>query len=132
MKYILCFGNKYLEKDNIALKVSDMLKKEGRLKDFEFIECAGSEELFNYLDKNFFVLDAVEGINKVMYINDKFLSNKINVSVHDFDLGFFIRLIRKIGRKERIPIIGIPLNYDNEMAKQEVIKILNSLDKKSK
>jgi Ni,Fe-hydrogenase maturation factor len=114
MKYLLCFGNPYLDEDNLAIRLADSFLKEklagnARFKAVEIVKCISPDEILNYAGKDFFILDVVKGIKEVMLIDD---IDKLNVgsmvSLHDFDLGFFLKLMKETGRVERVKIIGIP------------------------
>jgi len=45
-------------------------------------------------------------------------------SLHDFDVTFFLGLMEKLGRINRVKIIGIPMNYNRKQAKNKVKKLL--------
>jgi Ni,Fe-hydrogenase maturation factor len=124
MQYLLCFGNPYLAEDNLALEVGDAIIKD-RIKGLEVVKCVAPDEVMNYLDKDFFILDVVKGIKKVMLIDDldKLQSGSM-VSLHDFDLGFFLKLMKETGKIDKIMIIGIPQNGAVNDFKKEVLGLL--------
>jgi Ni,Fe-hydrogenase maturation factor len=121
---ILVFGNSLVEKDNLALKLISNLRE--KFLDIEFKEFDPTEDLENEIEnKKLFLLDVVEGIDKVMIIDDinELKLDKI-YSMHDFDLVYNIKLLKKIGKLKEIEIIGIPQNMDEEDAFNEVKNIL--------
>lgn len=137
MKYLLCFGNPYLEEDNLALKLADSFLKEklqgekklktveAVFKDVEIVKCISPDEILNYIGKDFFILDVVKGIKEVVLIEDidRLNTGKL-VSLHDFDLGFFLKLMKETGRLERIKIIGVPQKGKVEESRSKVLSFL--------
>ena len=129
MLYLLCFGNPYLSEDNLALLVADLIIKE-KIKGLEVIKCVSPDELLHYTDKNFIILDVVKGLTKTELINDidTLKANNI-VTLHDFDLGFFLKLMKETNKidKDKIRIIGIPQHLKNGSAKtlkDEVLRLI--------
>jgi Ni,Fe-hydrogenase maturation factor len=124
MKYLLAFGNPYLKEDNLALELADILIKE-KIKGIEIVKCISPEEVMDYLNKDFYILDVVKDLKEVRMIDDidKLQSGKM-VSLHDFDLGFFLKLMKETGKIDKVKIICIPQEGDVEKIKEEVIKIL--------
>jgi Ni,Fe-hydrogenase maturation factor len=124
MKYLLAFGNPYLKEDNLALELADILIKE-KIKGIEIVKCISPEEVMDYLDKDFYILDVVKGLKEVKMIDDiNMLQSGKMVSLHDFDLGFFLKLMKETGKIDKVKIICIPQEGDVEKIKEEVIKIL--------
>jgi Ni,Fe-hydrogenase maturation factor len=115
---ILCFGNPYIEKDSLAIKIGK------ELKNHEIIICESTNDLL-YQESFDYILDVAEGIKKTTIIEDvnKLKENKL-FSLHDFDLSFFLKLMQKIGRIDKIKIIAVPMNYEKEKAIEEVKNIL--------
>jgi Ni,Fe-hydrogenase maturation factor len=122
---LLVFGNLLAQKDNLALKLLPRLRKE--IPNIEFKEFDPTENLEAEIqDGKLFILDVVEGINKIMIIKDigQLKTDKI-YSMHDFDLGFNLKLLKKIGKLKEIEIIGLPINMNEKEAVKEIKKILN-------
>jgi len=46
-------------------------------------------------------------------------------SLHN--LSFFIQLLTKLGKLKKLLIIAIPTNYNKELARQEIEKIIKDL-----
>lgn len=121
MKTILCFGNEFLKKDSLAKEIADELK----IKNVKFIKCDDLNNIFDYKDKDMYLLDVAEGIDNIKIFNDiSKLKTKNITSLHDFDLGYFLRLMKEVGQITRINIIAIPVNYNKEKAKKELRKLL--------
>ncbi|MFC1742200.1 hypothetical protein ACFL3V_06710, partial [Nanoarchaeota archaeon] len=114
MIYLLCFGNPYLDEDNLALHVADLIIKD-RIKGLEVVKCISPDEILSYTDKEFYILDVVKDAEEVMLIDDidRLKSDNI-VTLHDFDLGFFLKLMKETGKIDTVKIIGIPQKGDTE------------------
>jgi len=119
MKYVLCFGNPYIGGDDLVVNLVKDFKVEG----YEFVCCRGPEEILNYADKDFVLLDVAKGISEITLIDDV---NKLNfknmISLHDFDLNFFLKLYDTLGKKVRI--IAVPMGYSVDKLKKEIKKFL--------
>lgn len=124
MIYLLCFGNPYLEEDNLAISIADSLVMD-EIKNLEIIKCISPDEILSYMDKEFYILDVVKDAEEVMLIDDiDRLTTSNLVSLHDFDLGFFLKLMKETGRIGKVKIIGIPQKGDINELKQKVIDML--------
>jgi len=124
MKFLV-FGNILTEKDNLAVKLLPRLRKE--FPEIEFKEFDPTENLEAEIqDGKLFILDVVEGIDKVTIIKDieQLKTDKL-YSMHDFDLGFNLKLLHKIGKLKEIEIIGLPMKMKEEETIEEIRKILN-------
>jgi len=126
---ILVFGNPLVEKDSLALRIAKKLEKEFpqiEFKEFDPIENLEKE------GKNLTILDVGEGISKVEVIDDlEKLENKKIFSMHDFDLSYELKLLKELGLIEKVKIIAIPFNLDENEAFEEVREIISSLFSKS-
>lgn len=120
MLHILTFGNPYLKDDSLAVRVADLII-EDRIPGIEIIKCISPDELLNYFDKDFVILDVVKDAKDVMIIDDieRLQAGRI-VSLHDFDLGFFLKLMKETGRMDKIMIIGIPQQGEIRDIKEKV------------
>lgn len=60
--------------------------------------------------KNPVVLDTVQGLKKVTVFNNINAIEKFkSLTVHDFDLGFQLKYLKKIGKIKGATIIGVPM-----------------------
>ncbi len=113
---ILCFGNPYVEEDNIAIKVAK------ELKEYEIEFCDSPQRV---IEEDIIILDTVVGINKVEIIDDLSKIKKRNITtLHDLDLNFFINLGKQLGKLKKIKIIGIPQKYSIKKAIKEVKELI--------
>ena len=120
---VYTFGNEFLEKDSLAKTIVDEIKVDG----IEFVKCDGISDIF--LEKDIIILDVVEGINDVILIEDTNQLKKFNImSLHDFDLGFFLKLMKEMKQLKKVKIIGIPMKGDIESIRRKVISILNPVN----
>src|SRR3989338_10227117 len=123
---ILIFGNLLVEKDNLALKLIPKLKKE--FQEIEFLE-ADPIELKNF-GREIKIIDTAEGINKIYELTlenledfNKLETNKI-FSMHDFDLGYNLKLLKKINLIDKVKIICIPIDIPEKEAFNQLQLIL--------
>ena len=61
---------------------------------------------------------------------DKIELNKA-CSLHDFDLGYNLKLMKKFGMIDNVRIIGVPSKYDKDKAIKEIKLIITSLSSRS-
>lgn len=117
---ILCFGNEFVKGDNIALKLADSLRIDG----VEFFKCQSISDLEKVND-DVIIIDSVMGIKNVEIIDniDDLQLGKM-YSLHDFDLGFHLKLMRELGKIKSVKIIGIPMRMKLEDAKVAITKLL--------
>lgn len=126
---LLVFGNTDVDSDSLAVTVSTLIKDDF----FVIRHCVRPEELLS-VKRPFVILDVVDGIDSVRSISIDQLTNQPNSSVHDFDLGFFLRLQKQIGQlsDDDVVIIGIPLSGDDLQLSHDVLQHLTDIKKKYK
>lgn len=109
---LLVFGNPLIEKDNLALKLIPKLQK--IFLDIEFKEFDPTENLGGEIENgNLFILDAAEGIKEVQVIEDISKLELIkSCSMHDFDLAYNLKLLKKIGKLKKVKIIALPAGME--------------------
>ncbi len=124
MLYILAFGNPYLNEDNLALHIADSII-EDRIKGVEVVKCISPEEVLDYTDRDFVIIDVVKDLEEVTVIDsiDRLKAEGM-VSLHDFDLGFFLKLMKETGQIDKVKIIGIPMKGDIKGIKKKVLELL--------
>ena len=113
---ILVFGNKLVEKDNLALKI--MPKLQELFPEIQFKEFDPTESLEKETEnKNLNIIDVAEGINKVRIINNLNQLETIKpYSMHDFDLAYNLKLLKKINLIDNVNIICIPIKMQEQEA----------------
>jgi Ni,Fe-hydrogenase maturation factor len=120
---ILCFGSKLVENDDTAFNVCELLKND--FEGVEFILCDDPSEILEHYD-GAIILDVVKGIDHVQFIDDDLLKDRNLYTLHDFDLGFFIKLVRSIGGP-KTKILGLPYGKPAQNLLGDVKRILNEL-----
>lgn len=113
---ILVFGNRDEHTDDLALKVSYKLASTPKIS-FKIIEPNSDLPLSKNGTIN--IIDTVYGIDKVTLITEKNIDQLIpppRTSAHDYDLGFQLKYLKKLGMINKINIIGLPfsgeIDYD--------------------
>jgi Ni,Fe-hydrogenase maturation factor len=121
---ILVFGNTLLKNDKLPVTMIEELQKE--FPDIEFQEFDTVEDLHKE-GRTLYILDTVEGIEHVVTITeiDQLITNKI-YSVHDFDLAYNLKLLKKANMIENVMIFGIPMAMKKDQALKELKKIIRS------
>lgn len=106
-KRVYVFGNVLYDKDALPILLIPILKKE--IPEFDFIEFEPTEGLESLKEKNLVIIDTIIGIKDIVLITDinKIETNRI-CSLHDFDLGYNLKLLKKFGLIEKVFIIGVP------------------------
>jgi Ni,Fe-hydrogenase maturation factor len=127
---IYIFGNQDYKDDSLAIILSEKFKN--KFKQINFIRVLPNEDLPFIDEKNVIILDTVLGIDKITEIKNKDLDKLIlskSLTVHDFDLGFQLKYLQKLGKIGNVTIIGIPMNRDiNYLRIQSILRKLVAQD----
>ncbi|MCF7910288.1 hypothetical protein K9L16_01295 [Candidatus Pacearchaeota archaeon] len=119
---ILCLGNEFVKEDSLAKKIGFELKNLG----FDILNIKDSFQLMSVLNNSnkeeVILLDVVQDLDNVGFIEIKDLRNDSIISAHDFDAGYVLKLINK-----SFKIIGIPQKGNLEEIKNKVIYFLRSI-----
>lgn len=123
-KTIYVFGNPLVKEDSMPLKIIDKLRKEFPsllFKEFDTVEDLDLEKELN-------IIDTVKGIKKVELIEDidKIITDKI-YSMHDFDLGYNLKLLKKMKMIDKVRIFGIPSNMKEKEVMKELCDVIKSI-----
>ncbi len=106
---VYVFGNKDVPEDNSAIKAAKEL--ENKIPDVSFIFIKPNEDVPFVDEKKVVILDTVQGIAQVELIEGDDIGKLIlpsRGSVHDFDLGFQLKYLKKLGKLGEVFIIGLP------------------------
>jgi len=123
---IYIFGNQDLKIDNLTFEVASKLKL--TLPKLEIIAIKPNEDLPFDGNEEVIIMDTVIGIEKTMVFDHKHIDkikNSPRFSVHDFDLGFQLKYLKKLGKIKEFKIIGLPMGKDLQI--NEIIHVINSL-----
>jgi len=121
MKTIYVFGNPLVKEDSLPLKIIEKLRKEFpslQFKEFDTVEDLEMEKELN-------IIDTVKGIKKVEIIEDidKIITEKV-YSMHDFDLGYNLKLLKKMKMIDKVRIFGIPAKISEKEAFKNLKKLI--------
>ena len=121
---VLCFGNEFIEMDRLPIILYRELR--GKIPNVDFVICESLNEILDYLNyERVFILDTVKGIKDISIIDDiEILKERKIYTLHDFDLGLYLKLINRIKKIKNLKIIGIPVGYDKEDAKEKIVNLL--------
>ncbi len=117
-------GNLLLKNDNQPLVLQKTLQK--RFPEVQFLTVDPNE---NFIPENdSIIIDTVKGIKQVTLFTslDKFADSS-KISPHDYDLGFHLKLLKKLKRINNINILGIPISKKSQKIKNAVIDHLKKL-----
>lgn len=120
---VYVFGNEFLEQDSLAKGIV----REINLAGIEFVNCDGPEEIF-LEQEQIVILDVAKDLKEVVLIDDinRLQSSKL-YSLHDFDLTYFLKLMKETKQLNTVKIIAIPMSGNKEKIKNQVVKIIKSL-----
>ena len=121
---ILVFGNRLVKKDSLPIEFIPSLKKEFpeiKFKEFDSMEDIQDEGPVIY------IIDSVEDIKNVTVVNniDQIKVTRNIYTMHDMDLGYMLKLMKKIKMIDKVVIFCVPI--DTPLTKKE---ILNQLKEK--
>ena len=110
---VYVFGNEDLSFDNKAIKIAEKLS--GSIENCDFAFVKPNQDLPFVDEENVVIMDTVEGIEDIEIIEDadlQHISLGGKTTAHDFDLGFQLRYLKKIGKLGKVTIIGLPMEKD--------------------
>jgi Ni,Fe-hydrogenase maturation factor len=122
-KVFYVFGNPLVKKDSLALKVYKKLEK--IFPEIEFKEFDTMDDLKP--EGTLYILDVAEGIKKIELINDldSIQTDKV-YSMHDYDLSYELKLLKKIGKIKDVMIFCIPAKMGEGEAVEKLGRIIKS------
>ncbi len=106
---VYVFGNEDVPEDRRAIEVAEKLVD--TLEDVSFILVKPNEDVPFADERCVVVLDTVQGIQDVTLIEGENIDRLVlspRSSVHDFDLAFQLRYLKKIDKLGEVTIVGIP------------------------
>ena len=109
---VYVFGTENLENDSGALQVAKEIMSMVRVDGIEFVIVKPNEDLPFDDGQNLVIMDVVEGLTEVKLISDPELEKVVlppRTTAHDFDLGFQLKYLRKLGKLGQVKIIGLPM-----------------------
>jgi len=106
---VYVFGNEYVAEDKRAIDVATVLKN--TVQGISFVLVNPNEDVPFVDEPQVVILDTVQGIQDVTVFEGDRLDGLIpppRGSVHDFDLAFQLRYLKKLGNLGEVTVIGIP------------------------
>ena len=127
---VYVFGNEYVAEDKRAIEVAREL--EGAIEGISFVFVNPNEDVPVVDQRLAVILDTVEGIQDVALVEgdeiDAFILSPRG-SVHDFDLAFQLRYLRKLDKLGRTTVIGVPQQGEADYARiQSILRKLVAHD----
>ena len=110
---VYVFGNEYVGGDNRAIEVAREL--EGTVEGTSFVFVGPNEDVPFADKRHVVILDTVQGIQDVAMIEGDEVDALIlppRGSVHDFDLAFQLKYLKKRNKLGEVTIIGVPQEGD--------------------
>lgn len=127
---ILTFGNPLLEQDSLPIKLLPILKKQ--FPNLTFLHIDPTENLEQY-GPHLTILDTVRNITEVKTLIlkteedfEKLLIPK-SLTMHDFDLSYNLRLLKKLNLIDQVKIICIPMNISEQKAIPQLKTIIQNI-----
>jgi Ni,Fe-hydrogenase maturation factor len=106
---VYVFGNEFVADDQRAIEVAREL--EGTIEGISFVFVNPNDDAPFVNERHVMILDTVQGLRDVTLVEGDGIDGLIlspRGSVHDFDLAFQLRYLKKLNRLEEVTIIGIP------------------------
>lgn len=123
---VLVFGNILLKEDSLPLRITPLLQE--KVPGWDFVVFDPNEQLEKE-GKDLIILDTVLGVEKVTVFSEKDLERlemEKRYSAHDFDLGFSLRFLLKLGKIRSVKIIGVPARYPKRKAVEEIVRLFST------
>ena len=122
---IYIFGNPLIESDSLPLKLLPKLKKE--FADIDFVVSDPNEDPFEE-DAAPIIIDTVVGITDVVVLNLRDLAApQGKISPHDYDLGMYLLLKKKLGQIQKAVILGLPAGISPKEAFPKLSKAIRAI-----
>ncbi len=124
METILVFGNPLVKKDSLPLRLIKKLRK--KFPDIEFKEFDPTENLEKE-GRELYILDAIEGIEKATLITDLNMIKTSKIySMHDFDLSYMLKLLKKLKYLDKVKIFGVPMKIKEKQALEQLTELIRA------
>ncbi len=118
---ILAFGS-HFKGDDLAWKVAT------ELDGFDVQICNTPEDVLD-VSQDVCIIDVVKGLSEVRFVNIDELKTRKTVTSHDFDIAFFLKLIKETGTVFDLKVIGIPEKWKVQAILPKIHYLLKTLDR---
>lgn len=117
-KTLYVFGNEHVGNDGFAQTIAK------EMKGFDVQHCRSPDDLLD-AQGDILILDVVKGIQEPIVIEDiSQLKTRKMVSLHDFDVGFFLNLMNGMGIGKKIKILGVPEQGNGKNLAKKVMALM--------
>ena len=127
---VYVFGNKYVAEDKRAIEVARELQN--TVEGVSFIFLGPNEDVPFANEPQVVILDTIAGIQHVALVEGDAIDSLIlspRGSVHDFDLAFQLRYLKKLGKLGDVTLIGIPQEGElNHLRTKSILRKLVAHD----
>ncbi|HET6662514.1 MAG TPA: hypothetical protein VFH16_21600 [Rubrobacter sp.] len=123
---VYVFGNEFVAEDKRAHEAAGELQN--KVKGVSFIFVGPNEDVPFADEPRVFILDTVQGIQDVALFEGDEIDTLVlspRGSVHDFDLAFQLRYLKKLGKLGEVTLIGMP--QEGEVDHLRIKSILRKL-----
>src|SRR5215211_2334683 len=106
---VYVFGNQYVAEDKRAIEVAREL--EGAIAGISFVFVSPNENALFVNERHVVILDTVEGLQDIALVEGDRIDGLIlspRGSVHEFDLAFQLRYLKKLNMLGEVTITSIP------------------------
>jgi len=117
---VLAFGS---GNDRQAWQVADKIKK--YFPGVKFVKTENPDDVFSYSGK-IVIIDSVKGIKKTVLLSLNDIKKRNIYTLHDFDLAFFLNLMKDMKKISDVKIIGVPMKLDKNVV-EDARKMLESV-----
>jgi len=125
MTEIFIFGNPLVDQDSLPLRIIPKLTE--RFHGITFIELDPTEDM-EKMGRNPIIIDTAFGIEKVKVLTDiDKIEDSPKFSMHDFDLGMNLKIMKKLGKIDSVTIICVPPTLSIGEAVDQVSDAIRSL-----
>ncbi len=110
-KCVYVFGNEDVDIDNLVYSFLDNLISD--FPELVFKKVKPNEDLPFHDEDDVTLFDSIQGIDEIRVFTEVDLPKlqlSPRTSVHDFDLGFQLKYLMKIGKLRKVTLIGIPMS----------------------
>ena len=114
-----------VRKDSLPIRLIGRLRS--LFPDIDFVEFDPNENLEKE-GRNPTIIDTIEGIDHVVLFTsiEKIKTQRI-YSMHDYDLGYNLKLLKKLGYIDSVKIIGVPMKMKEADALKELSAAISNL-----
>ena len=106
---VYVFGNEHVAEDKRAIEVAREL--ENTVEGISLVFVSPNEEAPFVNERHVVILDTVQGLREVAFVEGDAIDGLIlspRGSVHDYDLAFQLKYLKKLGKLGQVTLMGIP------------------------